>query len=120
MGSSPITPITPNVNGLPVLIWNSVTSTAATTVHSVDLPSYAPKIDIRIGHPVLAMCFVTNETNVTGTEAFLPQNEMPRGTAPDSTGEWEVIDIDTVEIYKTADQDGILFLNYIAYGAQLA
>lgn len=118
--AAPTTPRTPDIDGKVITVWCSVTSTGATTVETVNLPTYAPKIDIRFGHPILNMAFVTDETDLTGTELFLPANEMARGTAGDSTGEWQITDQDTVTIYQTADQNGFLGITYIAYGGQLA
>jgi hypothetical protein len=118
--ADPITPNAAKVDGQVVTIWCSVTAGGAGNVVTVNLPTYAPKIDTRIGHPILNGMFVTDETNVTGSEVLLPSAEMARGTAPDSTGEWQITDIDTITFYQTADQNGFLGLTYIAYGVQNA
>ena len=120
MGASPVTPQKNNLDGHIVPAVVAVESTGATTVETVNLGTYDYKIDIRDAHPILNMIFFSSETNATGTEPFTPDNEMPRGTAPDSIGEWQITDIDTVTIYKTADQNGLLLLNYKAFGVQLA
>lgn len=118
--TAPTTPKVADVDGKVVTVWCSLTSTGAAGVETINLPTYAPKIDIRIGHPILGMMFITDETNVTGTEQFLAANEMARGSAPDSAGEWQITDVDTVTVLQAADQNGFLGITYIAYGGQNA
>jgi hypothetical protein len=118
-------PITPNIeygllDGQVVTTFTSLTATGGTKEMTVNLATYAPWIDIRIGHPVICAYFLTDETNVTGSEVFLPSKEMERGTAPDSTGEWEVVDHNTIDVYQTADQNGFVAITYIAFGGQRA
>jgi hypothetical protein len=118
-------PITPNfeyglIDGQTVVAWIALTSTGSTTVETVNLSSYYPWIDIRVGHPVITGWFISNETDCTGTEALLPSKEMERGTAPDSTGEWQITDHNTITFYKTADQNGHVGICYIAFGGQRA
>jgi hypothetical protein len=118
-------PITPNfeyglLDGQVVTTFLSLTSTGSTTAETCNLCTHAPWIDIRIGHPVLGGIFITDETNVTGTEAFIASNEMERGTSGDSTGEWQIVDHNTIEIYKTADQNGFVGVTYIAFGGARA
>ena len=119
-------PITPNIeygliDGQVVTIFTAEeTSTGGTKVMTTSLATADPWIDTRIGHPVLGMAFITNETNNTGTEIFTPDKEMERGTAPDSTGEWQLTDYNTVTRYSTPDQNGFLMLTYIAFGGTRA
>lgn len=110
----------PNVDGKVVVAWVALTATGGTKAMTVTLGTYDPNIDIRIGHPVLSGVFITSETDTTGTEAFLPQNEMARGTAPDSTGEWDIEGSGSLQIYQTADQNGFVGFTYIAFGTQMA
>ena len=120
--AAPITPNMPNYDGEPILVWCSYTAGGATTAITFDLPTYAPKIDLRNAHPVLSMMSVSNEAGgaVGDREVWLPQNEMARGTAGDSTGEWMISDADTIGIYLTADKNGIIAVTYIPYGVQKA
>lgn len=120
--TAPITPRMMDLKGKPITIWCSYTAGGATTAITFDLPTYAPKIDIRVGHPVLSMVSVSNEAggDVADREIWLPENEMIRGTAGDSTGEWMISDADTIGIYLTADKNGIIGVTYIPYGVQLA
>jgi len=120
MGASPVTPNSPNLDGHVVPACISLTSTGGTTVETVNLPTYAHKIDTRIAHPVRCLFFISTESDATGSENFALDHEMARGTDPDSTGEWVIVDADTVKIYKTADQDGLVIIHYIAFGVQLA
>lgn len=120
MGTAAITPNRPNLDGQVVNASVAVTSTGATTVETINLNTYDYKFDLRVGHPLLCGFFQSTETDATGGEVITPQNEMAQGTAPDSTGEWQITDKDTITFYKTADQNGYVFLSYIAFGVQLA
>jgi hypothetical protein len=120
-------PITPNfeyglIDGQAVVSWAAYTAAGATTRITIDLPSYAPWIDTRIGHPVLGMVSISDEaaTNVTDREIWLPSQEMERGTNADSAGEWEVVDYNTVAVYLAADHNGKIMISYIAFGGQRA
>lgn len=118
-------PITQNIeygltDGQVVTTFTSLTASGGTKAMTVTLATHAPWIDLRIGHPVLGALFITDETNVTGTEAFIPSQEMERGTAPDSTGEWAVATYKTLSIYQTADQNGFVAITYIAFGGNRA
>lgn len=118
-------PITPNIeygliDGQVTTAYVAHTSTTGAGVETINLSSYYPFIDTRIGHPVLSMAFISNETDCTGTENLLPSKEMERGTAPDSAGEWQITDYNTVTYYSSVDQNGFLFITYIAFGGQRA
>jgi hypothetical protein len=120
-------PITPNfeyglIDGQVVTVATPYTAGGATTRITIDLSTYQPWIDTRIGHPVLGMLSVSNEaaTNVTDREVWLPSKEMERGTNADSAGEWEVVDYNTVAVYLAADHNGIILITYIAFGGQRA
>lgn len=118
--AAPITPNAENVDGHIVTVATPYTSGGATTRITVDLSTYQPLIDIREAHPVMCMFSYSTTTDGTGTEGFYPALEMARGTDADSTGEWEVVDANTVAIYNTVDQSGTLFITYKAYGVQEA
>lgn len=120
MGASPITPQEPDLDGQVVQTYIALTSTGATTVETINLNTYDHLIDIRVGHPVLGGMFIEFETDVTGSEIITKSNEMARGTAPDSTAEWQITDANTITFYKTADKNGGVILSYIAFGVQLA
>jgi len=120
-----VAPIVPNfeyglIDGQSILVWCNVTSLGATTATTGSLPTYAPKIDIRIGNPVISNIFISDQTAVTGTEVFIQALETERASAPDSTGEWNIEDADTINIYLTADHDGFLGVSYIAFGGTRA
>lgn len=118
--AAPITPNTPNVDGLPITIFCDFTSTGATKRDTCDLPTYAPLVDLRIGHPVISMALITYATNSTGSEAYKTDNEMARGTSADSAGEFDIADHNTIGIYHAANDNGCLAVCYIPFGAQEA
>ena len=116
--ADPITPNTPDVNGRPMVMF--VASTKGAGAQTVDLPTYAPLIDLRVGHPILSLAAIQYETDVTGSELFDAAHEMARGTAPDSAGEWNIVDSNTVTVYRAADKNFALFISYIPFGSQQA
>ena len=119
MGVTPITPQLSDVNGQAITVAVAVTSTGA-GAETCTLPSYMPKIDIRIAHPVLdLMHLVIEDDTASSSDVFLPGSEMQRGTAPDSAGEWDIEDASSLKFYSGADKDGILFITYIPFGVQL-
>ena len=119
--ADPITPNTPNVDGQVITIACTFTSTGATKEDTVTLPTYVPRIDIRVNHPVLSVYYHASDSDTpSNSEILTPSNEMARGTAADSAGEWRVSDINSIKIYHTADKDGAVFITYIAFGAQEA
>jgi hypothetical protein len=118
-------PIVPNfeyslIDGQVVTIWASLTSGGATTAVAVNLPTYAPHIDVRIGHPVLSMISISDNATITGTETFLQADEVERGVSGDSTGEWSITDYNTVDVYNTPNVDSHLMITYIAFGGTRA
>jgi hypothetical protein len=120
--ADPIVPQTPNVDGQVITIWTTYTANGAGVRVTTSLPTYAPKIDTRIGHPVLSMIAISNQAGgaVDDREVYTASNEMARGTSADSAGEWDIVDVDTVGHTVAADFDGVLGITYIAFGAQRA
>jgi len=119
---APIVANAHNLDGQVVVFAADYTSAGATTVCTATLPTYAPNIDIRIGHPVLSMMSYGNEAGaaVGDKEIWLPENEVLRGTSGDSVGEWQISATNTIEIYNTPDKDGFLIITYIAMGGAKA
>jgi hypothetical protein len=124
-------PIVPNyetglLDGQVVLYWCTKTAAGATTRVTCDLPTHAPFIDLRIGHPVLSIYSISNEGGGAGTdrEVFDAAHEMERGVSADSAGEWDLVDHNTVGIYNAADAapggDGLIAITYIAFGGARA
>lgn len=119
MAADPITPNVMNVDGMPVVMICAFTSTGATRRDTCSLPTYAPKIDIRLAHPIISMMLL-HPTSATNKETYTPANEMARGTVADSAGEWDISTISQVGIYHTTAANGILVISYIGYGSQEA
>jgi len=120
MAADPITPEEEawNLGGQVVTVF--IASTAAAGAVAVNLDTYMPKIDVRLAHPVLMCAALQTETSTTGSQNFLPEYEMARGTAPDSGSEWVITDLDSVTLWRGADKNFILALTYVAYGVQKA
>lgn len=116
--------IVPNIeyslfDGQVVTIWlDKVPSTGGTKVMESSLAAGDPKIDLRIGHPVLGIYSIGYETAGADSENFTQDGEMERGTSGDSAGEWQIVDADTWEIYSTPDKDYIPGITYIAFGGR--
>lgn len=121
MAVSPITPQLPNVDGEAITVAITYTSTNAAT-ETITLPTYMPKIDLRINHPVLNIFLLVTEADASsGSLVFPPDKEMKRGTAPDSANEWQIATLSTIVVFDDAlDADGIAFVTYIPFGVQQA
>ena len=117
--AAPISERAANVDGQVVTSWVALTSTGGTKEMAVSLAAGDPRWDIRIGHPILNVVLISEETDTTGTETFNPQDEMARAVSPDSTGEWSITDADTIAIYATPNQDAVIGFTYIAFGTKL-
>jgi hypothetical protein len=116
--AAPITVNAPNVDGHVVTMFVATTATGDPTV-TLTLPTYAPWIDLRIGHPVLDVSQLTS-TTITNSGAGNPEDEMERGVAADSAPEWAVLTKSTVQREKAADEAGVCAITYWAYGVQKA
>ena len=111
-----ITANAPNVNGQVVTIC---CTTAATQGVNVDLPDYAPKFDLSVECPIIQMFHICTAGDFAQSLLFELANMVARGIvvdAPDTAGEWNIIDLDTVFVYKTAATAGFVFITYIAAG----
>jgi len=117
--ADPVTPTVMNVDGMPIVMVCAFTSTGATKRDTCSLPTYAAKFDVRIAHPIISMMLL-HPTDTTADENYTPAKEMARGTVADSSGEWDISDLDTVGIYHETDAVGILVISYMPYGSQEA
>lgn len=117
--SSPVTPQIPDYQGKIVTVFVDHTSTG--TVNTVSLSTYHPLIDLDKAHPVISMAYIANEaaSDVSDSVVYTPANEMARGTAPDSAGEWAVYSASSVKIYSP-DKNGCLMITYYAKGGKVA
>ncbi|GAG79737.1 unnamed protein product, partial [marine sediment metagenome] len=91
----------------------------AGAVQTLDLAAGDPKIDLRIGHPVLCIAFISMETDTTGTQIHQPADEMERSQVPTATDEWRIVDADTVARWQVVDHNGYGIVTYIAFGGRL-
>jgi hypothetical protein len=114
-------PITPNVadySGHVITVF--VDSTAAAGAVSVDLATYHPPIDLRIGHPVLSMATYGKETSAATDQMYSPADEMERAAAPTAGDEWSITDSNTIALWRGADKNFVLGITYWAYGGAKA
>lgn len=109
-----ITPNMANVDGKPIVIAANGTGADPSVV---TLPTYAPKIDLRIGHPVLAI-FAHNNTAFTAA-VYKPDDELARGTAAPGTG-YSIIDFDTIHLKDVTANVLKVLICYIPFGSQQA
>lgn len=110
-----ITPNMANVDGHPIVMAADGTG-AATSI--VTLPTYAPKIDIRLGHPVLAI-FAHDNTAFTAY-AHKPAEEAARGTAVPGAGEWSIISSSVINVDNVGVATLKVLICYIPFGSQQA
>ena len=114
-----ITASAPNVRGKVVTICCTTTATQGI---NVNLPSYAPKFDLTVECPIIQMFHLCTAVDFADSIIFEHTGMIARGAvvdAPDTAGEWNIIDLDTVFVYKTGATAGFVFITYIAAGAQL-
>lgn len=108
---------TPNCEGQVITIG---IATGATEEVDVSLPTYMPKIDLRIENPVLQLFFlVSGAADYTGSEIFeLSMMCIRLADSPTEAGEWAIVDADTVRVFKTGGAlAGTIFITYIAAGS---
>jgi len=110
-----IVPNMANVDGHPIVMAADGTA-AATSV--VTLPTYAPKIDLRIGHPVLAI-FAYDATAKTAY-AHKPAEEAARGTAAPAAGEWSIMTSSVINVDNVGVAALKVLISYIGFGTQQA
>lgn len=113
-----ITPNTPDVNGDICVEVLATTATGDATV-TLNLDTNSPLIDVRKENPVLKVMHLGN-TAVNFANSTLSDlaEQVKRGVAPDTAGEFSITDANTIVLEKTADAAGVVFITYIAYGAQ--
>lgn len=114
----PIAASAPNVSGQVVTIC---CDTVATQGVNVNLPSYAPKFDLTVECPIIQMFHLCTAANFAQSLLFELSAMVARGAvvdAPDVAGQWNIIDLDTVFVYKTGATAGLVFITYIAAGAE--
>ncbi len=121
MAVSPITPQMMDVQGQPITVAVTYTSTAA-NVEVLTLPTYMPKIDLSRAHPVLNILILSTEDDSGSTSIVYPSaSEQDRGTTPTGVNEFEITSDSTIEVWQGAtDKDGIAFITYIPAGVQNA
>ena len=116
--AAPITPNTPNVDGHVITIFVATTATGDATI-TITLPTYAPNIDIRIGHPVLDVS-VLWATTITNNHAGNPEDETERGTLPDTAPTFAIMTNRTIGLEKAANEAGGIAVTYWALGGAKA
>lgn len=119
---SAITPNTPDVNGDICVEVIATTATGDATVQ-LNFATNSPCIDMSIENPVLKVMHLGNTAvnfaNSTLSDLAEQVKRNAAGTGdPDTAGEYKIIDANTIMLEKTADAAGIVFITYIAYGAQ--
>lgn len=103
-----------------VTVFIDHTSAGATT-ETISLPTGAPKFDMSQPHPVISGAYLSTEgDDITETVILLPENEGIRGfaVAEAVNGKWDIVDLDTIAFYLTANVNGVMALTYWAAGMQ--
>ncbi len=109
-----ITPNMANVDGKPIIMTADGTGANPSVI---TLPQYAPKIDLRIGHPVLAIYAMDNTTGVVIT--FEPVHEQKRATAP-GAGEFSIYTSSEIQATNAVGNALKVIISYIPFGTQQA
>lgn len=121
MAVSPITPQTYDWRGKTVTIFIDFTSTGATKAETVTITDAYPILDLNMAHPIISMKYFSTEGSTVihqSETAYNLENEMARGTAPDSAGEFDIEGAASLKIYTTYDHNGTLCISYFAAGNQ--
>jgi len=93
------------------------TSTGAAGVETLTLNSQYPAIDRSLQSPILSIVLIESETPANDLSfVFLPSGQMSPGVAPDGAGEFVITGDRTINIYQTADLNGIALISYIPRG----
>ena len=103
-----------------VTVYISHTSAGATT-ETLNLPADVPKFDLTKPHPVISGVYICTEGDTAvASEVLLPENEGIRGyaVAEAVNGKWDIVDLDTIAFYLTANLDGIFVVTYWADGVK--
>lgn len=109
-----ITPNMANVDGKPIMM---VADGSGADPSIVTLPTYAPKIDLRIGHPVLTLFAMDN--TVGSVAIYTPDLEQKRVTAP-GAGEFSIYTNSIVRLDNGAGNALKVVISYIPFGSQQA
>lgn len=115
---SAITPNTPDVNGSVCVEVLATTATGDATV-TLTFDTNSPCIDLRVQDPVLKIMHLGN-TAVNFANSTLSDlaEQTARSSTPDTAGEYAIASAQSLVLEKTADAAGVVFITYIAYGAQ--
>jgi len=109
-----ITPNMANVDGQPIVMTAEGTGAAPSII---TLPTHAPLIDLRIGHPVLC---VWAKDNTVGTVAIYPPAlEQARTAVPGAT-EFAIQSSTVIHIGNAAGNALKVIISYIGFGTQQA
>lgn len=109
-----ITPNIPNVDDMPIAMVADGTGAVPSVV---TLPTYAPKIDLRIGHPVLAVYAMDNTTH--DAAIYTPDLEQARAAVPGAT-EFAIQTNSVIHIGNAAGNALKVIISYIPFGSQQA
>ncbi|KKM03920.1 hypothetical protein LCGC14_1769570 [marine sediment metagenome] len=103
-----------------VTIWQLVSSTGATKAETITLNAGYPAIDLSKAHPVLCVFWY----NVEGSDASATEaegnadDEVARGTAPTSSGDFDIEGYMSLKLYLTGNINGLVMITYWAAGSK--
>jgi len=109
-----IVPNMANVDGKPILMSADGTAAAPSIV---TLPTYAPLIDLRVGHPVL--CVWAMDNTVGSVAIYPPALEQARTAVPGAT-EFAIQSSTVIHIGNAATNALKVLISYIPFGTQQA
>jgi len=109
-----ITPNMANVDSEPIMMVAEGTGAVPSIV---TLPTHAPLIDLRIGHPVLAL-YAHDNTAFT-TAIYTPNLEQARTAVPGAT-EFAIQSSTVIHIGNAAGNALKVIISYIGFGTQQA
>jgi len=103
-----------NIDSEPIMMVAEGTGAAPSVV---TLPTYAPKIDIRVGHPVLAAYAMDNTLNTAAI--YTPDLEQARAGVPGAT-EFAIQTSSVIHLGNAAGNALKVIISYIGFGTQQA
>jgi len=109
-----IVPNMANVDGKPIIMTADGTGADPSVI---TLPTYAPKIDLRIGHPVLSLFAMDN--TVGSVAIYTPALEQARATAP-GANEWSIYTSSEIQVDNGGGNALKVIISYIPFGTQQA
>ena len=104
-----------------ITVFVDLTSTGLGVAETITITAGLPVLDLTKAHPILSiLLFPTQNSTMTTdvTELANMTGEVKRGTAPDSTGEFDIESSTTIKFWTTGDANGTCMITYWAAGCK--